>query len=157
MASSVKPGTPLRLHVAGDAKSEEAARIISEACAEWPGPVFTFTHAWSDVPRDAWGTVSVFASIEHSGDAALAIERGYAPALVVPEHRADGRCEHVDGVKYTPCTFQVDKTPCADCKKCLHADALRDASAGIAFAAHGSGKKRVINQLVQLRKKDGTQ
>src|SRR3954468_7603539 len=77
---------PLRLHLVGDCKTDEAARIVSTAAAEHTAkhdrPVWTYTHAWREVERASWQSVSVLASCETEADVAAAVERGYATAIV---------------------------------------------------------------------------
>lgn len=155
-AKRVRQGTPLRLHVSGDCRTAEAAKIVADACREWPGPVWVFTHAWPDVPRSAWGTVSVFASIEDPNEAPEATARGYAPALVVGEHPTNGRSWVAGAVQFIPCPFETRGVACSDCRLCFDADRMIRDGFGIALAAHGSGKKRVKNVLIQLRLKSNT-
>ncbi len=152
-AKSVRQGSPLRLHVSGDCRTPEAARIVADACRDWPGPVWVFTHAWRDVPRSAWGTISVLASIEDPNEALEAAKAGYAPALVVEEHPASGRSWLAGAVKFIPCLFETRGVVCSECRLCFDADRMSRDGFGIALAAHGSGKKRVKNVLVQLRLK----
>jgi hypothetical protein len=144
-------GRPLRLHVAGDCRTDRAARIVGAAAADWRrrrgGEVWTYTHAWRVVSRAAWGkAVSVLASMERADDAQLARERGYAPALVVAEH--DGNRRRVEGgVTWIPCAEETRGLTCTECRLCLDADRLRDRGLGIAFAAHSQGRKRVLRVL----------
>jgi hypothetical protein len=153
-ARRVARGTPLRLHVAGDSATAEAAQIVAVACNDWPGLAWSYTHAWREVPRDAWGRVSILASIERHDEAASAINRGYAPALVVTEHPHDGERWQAGGVTWIPCPSQIDETKtCSNCGLCFNAELLLRRGEGIAFAAHGSGAGRVRDALVQLRKK----
>jgi hypothetical protein len=61
-------GRDLRLHVGGDAPTAACAQLLGGAAADWRrrggGAVWTYTHAFRDVPRAAWGpAVSVLASI----------------------------------------------------------------------------------------------
>jgi hypothetical protein len=59
---------PMRLHVVGDCSTKTAARTVSKAADAYSAKrgqkVFTYTHAWRNVPREAWGQVSVLASCE---------------------------------------------------------------------------------------------
>lgn len=71
---------PLRLHVSGDATTPYRARTLSDACKSWQAPVWAYTHAWRDVQRDNWGTVSVLASCETITAAKEALAAGYAAA-----------------------------------------------------------------------------
>lgn len=138
---------PLRLHASGDAATSFAARTLSAAASRWPGPVWTYTHAWRDVAREDWRDVSVLASCETSTDAKLALAAGYAPALVVQEHPADGRAYELDGMKIIPCPEQTRGIPCVECGLCLDDTALKARRAVVAFAAHGGGRKRVLTVI----------
>jgi len=138
---------PLRLHVVGDARTDAAARVLSDATARYiirgGQPVFTYTHAWRTVARESWGPVSVLASCENVPAAKQASERGYAAAVVVKAHPVDGRAYEQDGMKVIPCPEQTRGISCSSCRLCFDANKLRDRSAVIAFAPHGSKAKRV--------------
>lgn len=132
---------PLRIHVGGDAPTPEAARLIAGAARRYServeAPAYTYTHAWRDVPRDAWQGVSVLASVETVEDAKLALARGYAPAIIV-DHFDGNRASTVDGIRLIPCPAQTrDDVSCADCKLCMRADTLVANRSAVAFAAHG--------------------
>lgn len=133
---------PLRLHVSGDCRTESAARIVSEAASKWSNKVWTYTHAWKKVPRSAWGTVSVLASVDRPEDIALARERGYAPAIVVESH-ASPKAKLMHGTKFIPCPAQTKSVTCTSCQLCFDANRLHKDGFGISFAAHGPAKKRL--------------
>lgn len=140
---------PLRLHVGGDARTEAAARVVSAAAERYSDrggqPAFTYTHAWKRVPRDAWGTVSVLASVEslaEARDARDARAAGYAPALTVDRHPADGKAWRDGELRVVPCPEQTRGVACADCRLCFDASALRLRGAVIAFAMHGSQNRK---------------
>lgn len=111
------------------------------------GPVWTYTHAWRDVAASSWSGINVLASCESTADGAKAMERGYAPAVVVPELPANGKAFVRDGVKWIPCLEQTRGKTCVDCRLCWDTEALRARGAGIAFGAHGASKKRVLTVL----------
>lgn len=146
-ARMVPRGRPLRIHASGDASTAGRARTLSDAAAHWPGPTYTFTHAWRDVPRKAWGTVSVLASVESLDDAKAALRAGYAPAMVVSAHPVDGRAEVREDVRVIPCPNQTRGTRCTDCRLCFDAPGLLARNAAIAFAVHGASKKRALTVL----------
>ena len=83
-------GLPLRLHVAGDCRTDETAQIVSAAAERYSKRnrqgSWTYTHAWRAVERASWGAVSVLASCETPDQAVEASEQGYAAALVVSEY-----------------------------------------------------------------------
>lgn len=143
----------LRLHVMGDARTTRAARALAAAIKRWKarggGAAWNYTHAWRNVRREAWGPVSVLASMEDPKQAALARKRGYAPALVVAEHPPDGRAWEAHGTKWIPCPAQTREVGCTDCRLCFNADALFKRKAGIAFAAHGA-RRNVVKRRLQV-------
>lgn len=141
-AKRAPDGYPLRLHASGDARTATCALILSDACKEWRGPVWTYSHTWRTVPRAAWGSVSVLASIEDPRDGRVALRAGYAPALVVHAHPKDGRSWRSHGVTWIPCPEQTRGVACIKCRLCFDADALKERRTGIAFAVHGNGAKR---------------
>jgi hypothetical protein len=131
----------LRLHVVGDSTTVDGTKLLAAAARRYSSrssrSVWTYSHSWRSLPRSAWGSVSVLASCENVGEIADARRRGYATALVVPEHTTkrlyrDGR------QKILPCPEQTSSVSCADCKLCMRDDYLREAGITIAFAAHGS-------------------
>lgn len=142
----------LRIHVAGDARTVTAAKVISRAVSRWQARggnlAWSYTHSWKDVPRSAWGTVSCLASVESVRDAKLAMRQGYAPAIVVPEHLSD-KAYYLPGsnIKWVPCPQQTRGIGCSDCRLCFNADGLHERKTGIAFAAHGAGTKKIKRKL----------
>jgi hypothetical protein len=144
-------GRDLRLHVSGDCRTHPAAAIVSEAArryvARGGGVVWSYTHAWRDVPKSAWAGVSVLASIERPEDAVLALSAGYAPAIVVPEFESN-KAYLIGSVKFIPCPAQTrEDTACVDCRLCLNAEGLLSRNSGIAFAAHGVKTKSLKKHL----------
>lgn len=148
-AREVPKGYPLRLHVTGDCRTQRATKILADAARAWPGPVWTYTHAWQAIDRVTWGPISVLASIEDPRNARRAMRQGYAPALVVAQHETD-RAFRAHGVRWIPCPEQTRGVPCSRCRLCFDADALRARGAGIAFAAHGVQAGRVRRRLPVL-------
>lgn len=149
-------GRDLRLHVGGDVGSEAGARLLAEAAVRWTlrggGRVWTFTHLWREVPKDAFAGISVLASAETPEDIELARRDGYACAIVVDKF-SSAKAFSLPGTnaKIIPCPAETRGTTCVECRFCLDADALLDRNVAIAFAAHGSGKKKVVEKLVRLR------
>lgn len=141
-------GRDLRLHIGGDARTTAAAYRLGRSALSWGirggGDVWTFTHAWKDVYRAAWGPISVLASVESAADANRATLRGYAPAIVVPEFPSD-RAFTLPGspTKWIPCPAETRGKTCVECRLCLDAPALSKRGTGIAFAIHGRGADKV--------------
>lgn len=146
-------GRPLRVHVSGDCRTQRAARTVAAACRDYVerggGPVWSYTHAWRNVPRSAWEGVSTLASVESTEDAHKARKQGYAPAILVDEHE-DHRAYMKDGLRIIPCPAQTfDDKSCVDCRLCFDADRLYKSKGVIAFAAHGTKTKNLRLNVVK--------
>jgi hypothetical protein len=152
-----KGGRDLRLHVGGDVGSEQGARLLANAAADWHerggGAVWSFSHTWRRIRRDSWRPISILASVERAEDIDLAAQAGYAAAVVVP-HFPSSRSFRLQGstARIVACPAESVGATCVRCRLCLDADALSKSNTAIAFAAHGSGAKRVREALVQLRR-----
>ncbi len=146
-----RDGRPLRLHEVGDCPDEECAAVVSgaveDAQAEGAGLAWTYTHAWADIPREAWGDVSVLASCETLGDVEEAMDfHRYAAALVVAsfteQHRKSGMIQ---------CPEQTGASPdCATCRLCMRDDLLLRKGRFIGFEVHGQRAKRGVALLGEL-------
>lgn len=139
-------GKTLRLHVSGDARTDKSAKLLSKAEKSWDGQVYTYTHAWRSVSRKSWGNVSVLASCESIADAKRALKKGYAPSLVVKEHKG-AKAYVQDGLKIIPCPSQTKDITCEKCNLCMNDKMLRDQKAAIGFAVHGAGVKRALKVI----------
>lgn len=147
-ALNVVEGRPLRLHTVGDCATDEAARIVSAAAGRYRarggGPVWTYTHAWRDVSRESWGSVSVLASCETAADVEAAKERGYATSIVVD--RFESRKRHTlgpaagaaAGADILPCVEQSSGATCSSCRLCFDDEERRRTDYSIAFLVHGA-------------------
>lgn len=149
-------GRDMRVHVGGDVATERGARLIGAAAqrfthARGGGTVWTYTHWWREIPREAFGTISVLASIERAEDAPRALARGYAPAITVEAFPEGGRAfslPEAPGVRFVPCPQETRGTTCVECRLCLDVDlANLKTPTGIAFAAHGGSTERVKRKL----------
>jgi hypothetical protein len=146
----------LRLHVSGDARTIESAKVLSKAIDRWKkrggGKVWSYTHAWRQVPRSAWGNVSVLASIESVKDVAAVQAQGYVPAIVVDHHISE-KAYKLPGsdIKWVPCLQQTRDISCSDCRLCFDDKKLKAIGAGIAFAAHGAGTNKVKRRLQVIK------
>lgn len=150
-----KGGRDLRLHVGGDVGTVAGARMLAVAADNWRarggGTVWTFTHWWRDIPRDAFGYISVLASIERPEDVAVANAAGYAAALVVDSFPSS-KAFSLTGTeaRVVPCPAETRGATCVECRLCLDVD-LRRKNVAIAFEAHGPAARRAKQALVQLR------
>ena len=147
-------GRDLRLHIGGDTTSVSATLALAHAArryrARGGGAVWTYTHRWNQIPRAAWGPISVLASVETVRAANLARARGYVPALVVPQFpsRRRFRLENmVDEV--LPCPAETGRRTCIECRLCLDTAGLRRRRQAIGFAVHGSEKGKVSLPVVR--------
>ena len=148
MAAHAPPNHAMRVHVSGDATSDFRAAQIARGARVWAGPIWSYTHAWRDVKRTSWGRVSILASCESLSQVAEAQKAGYAAALVVAHHPADGRARREEnGVKVIPCPSQTRGVKCTDCKLCWDDQLLLSQHACISFAAHGATKKRTLSVI----------
>ena len=151
-----RDGRDLRLHVGGDAGTTRGARLLAGAAARWAarggGRAWTFTHLWRDIPRAAWGPISVLASVESHDDIEVARKAGYAAAIVVPELTSKKPFSLPGSTfKIMPCPAEKAGKTCVTCRLCLDADKLIASDLAIAFEAHGPTKRVVVEKLVQLR------
>lgn len=155
MAIAGLTGTlPLRIHVVGDATTDTAAKLLSDAATFYSNKhgqkVWSYTHAWRDVSRKSWQNVSVFASCESTVDAQKAMSLGYAAAVVVESHK-DTKAYLENGVKLVPCPQQTGRAKdCVSCGLCMRAPQMLAAGSVIAFAVHGQGTKKATAKLVQI-------
>lgn len=151
-------GRDLRLHVGGDCPDTASARVLAEAAARWRarggGDVWTYTHRWREIPREAWGSISVLASCETPADVMAARGRGYAPAIVVRRF-PDRRAFYVSGIvgRVIPCPAETGKRSCVECRLCFDDRALYERAATIAFEAHGGldGAQKARRSLPVMR------
>lgn len=144
-------GRDLRLRTIGDATTTEAARLESDAVerlkARGLGAAWGYTHAFRTVTRNAWGRVSILASVDAPSQASEAYAAGYAPAVYLAAFPSEKAFE-LDGHKWIPCPAQTrDDTGCADCRLCMNAEKLFERRTGIAFAAHGVKEKQMKRRL----------
>ncbi len=146
---------PLRLHVVGDCKDEESARVVAKAADRYRRknhePVWTYTHAWSTVKRRAWGKVSVLASCDTPNEVIRAKARNYATAVVVDQF-VNTRAYVSDGIKIVPCPQETGRVRfCTDCRLCFKDDLLKKADVTIGFAAHSGGARKMKDKLSAFR------
>jgi hypothetical protein len=148
---------PLRVHVLGDCKTDDAALIVSQAMldhqAKQSQPAWTYTHSWRDIDRASWHNVYVQASCETAEEVAQANARGYATALVVEKFESKRLYTTQSGARVIPCLEQVGLTPdCMSCRLCLgpSIEKRRELGISIGFATHGSQKKKAAAALARI-------
>lgn len=149
-------GRPMRLHVAGDATCADGAELLAGAAKRWRerggGPVWTYTHRWATIPREAWGSISVLASCEMPSACENAVKRGYAAAITLPYFPSD-RAFRLPDTKLTvvPCPAETRGRTCVECRLCFEADKLRERGQVIGFAVHGRGRTKAAKRLNVLQ------
>jgi hypothetical protein len=149
---SAQGGRDLRLHMGGDVGSALGAQLLAGAAGRWRdrggGTVWTFTHAWREVPREAWGPISVIAAVEQAED----IQVARAAAIVVDKFPSD-KAFSLPGstTKIVPCPAETRGKTCVECRLCLDADKATRRNIAIVFEAHGPTARRVREALVQQR------
>ncbi len=144
----LRGNVPLRLHIGGDCRTTEAAEVVSRAAARyslrWDQPVWTFTHGWRDphrVQRSAWGLISALASCETLDELDLVAAMGYAPALTVQAHPADGKAWKWKDWRIVPCLEQTGRAQsCESCRSCFDDSHLKSSRTAVAFQLHGPPK-----------------
>ena len=145
---------PLRLHIVGDCKTPSAAKIVADACGDYISKdqqkVWTYTHAWRDIPRSNWGDISVLASCETLEEAHHAMKRGYAASIV--RLKKFDRPFNYQGVTMTPCLEMTKGIKCKDCRLCFNDKKLLENKRVICFFPHGDGSEEVKHEI---RKKEG--
>jgi hypothetical protein len=146
---------PLRLHVVGDATSNETAAMLARSSGEyskrWNMPVFTYTHAWRHIDRESWGEISVLASCETVEDTHLAMQKGYAAAIVRPDPPLAARAMKHNGIRELPCVHETRDVPCISCGLCWDDKRLREKKIVIRFTAHGRRSKTVATTLRSMQ------
>ena len=143
---------PARLHVEGDSNTTKRARTLSAAAGRYMDrtsqPVWTYTHSWRVVPREAWGRVSVLASCHNMADVEAATARGYACALIVTHYNSP-TFKLPGGFTAVVCPSFTKGTGCATCAQsrrlCMNDTALRAKRIVVCLECHGAG----ANQAAQ--------
>ncbi len=149
-------GRDIRLHVGDDVSSTLGAQLLADAAGRWRNrggaAVWSFTHTWREVSREAWGSISMLASIEQPEDIQAARAAGYVAAIVVDKSPPTRR---------SPCRGRPRRSSRAPPRR----GTRRVWSAGCASAptswpggtspsrseAHGPTARRVREALVQQR------
>ncbi len=149
---------PLRLHGGGDCRSRQGLQKLEKSAVKYTGrhnqPVFTYTHSWKKFARHLWGKISVLASCETMYEVACAMGKGYAACITLPAFPNGNKAFRVGKLKVVPCPEQSSTAyvDCSTCRMCMDADKLLADNTVIAFAAHGSGKKKVQATLELLQR-----
>lgn len=148
---TLKGDYDLRLHVIGDCKTTKAAEVLAKASAEHSAKhgkkVWTYTHAWREIPREKFGDISVLASCETLEECKQAMRRGYA-ASVVRLKPFKGTMPF-SGLKMTACKELSNGTKCSKCKLCMNDQKLLKNNEVICFFPHGSGATKAKEAILK--------
>lgn len=147
--SNLNGNKPLRLHVVGDCRTPKAAEVLAHAAFKYnlkeDQPIWTYTHAWREIPRAKWGNISVIASCETFDDARLAHKRGYAISMV--RYEPFNKRFKWEGFTMQPCLEMTVGKQCNQCKLCFNDKLLHNNKTIICFFPHGARKNKVIEYL----------
>lgn len=131
----------LRLGVSGEASGPRGVASLAVAALDWKrlvgGDVWGYTHRWATILRDTWGPISVLASVDRVADLKRAMNRGYAPAIVVqehPDHKPFSVPVGGHSVRFIRCPNETMGMACVECRLCLDGARLAERGMGIAFA-----------------------
>ena len=130
---ALKGDRDLRVHVVGDSRTPNAARIVGDAMVRYEQrsgfKAWTYTHSWKHVPYSAWGGASVMASVHSADEIKRARAQGCtAFALAVAERHPGRKAYTVAGHQVIPCPaqFKDSGVQCYDhdrgrgCNICKH-------------------------------------
>ena len=154
----LKGAYPLRLHVVGDCRTAKAAEVIACAAKEYTAkqnqPVWTYTHAWKEIPRKKWGDISVLASCETIDECLLAMKRGYA-ASIIRLKKFDGSFEWElkdvkKKVRMVACKEITKGIQCDKCRLCFNDKKLLEKNEIICFFSHGS-KSKEVDKIIEAK------
>lgn len=144
----------LRVHVVGDARTNESARILSDAMRahrmKSGKRAWSYTHAWREVANASWQGESVLASCETMADVKESHSKGWASALVVEKYEEKKVYDLGSGFRGIPCPATIGPKQCVDCGICMNASGLHRTKTVVLFEPHGSGKNKVIKTLQTL-------
>lgn len=152
----LRPVVPLRVHVTGDCPDAETAGIVGAAMARYDqradtrgargAYAWTYSHAWQEIPINAWHGARVLASCHSAEQIREADAAGYAVAAVItsPSRRAySGEPYGLPGWRFVPCPAEYHEpgarvVTCADCQLCRHPERLRAGRLAVAFKGKGN-------------------
>ena len=134
----------LRVHVVGDCKTEEEAKLVGDAASRFmarkrPTAAWTYAHAWKVIKRAAWGAMSVLASCHTKDEVKEAMASGYAASITTAKMPEKAFTE--DGITYVPCVEQTKGITCVACRLCLDDKKLLEKKIVIVFELHTAAKK----------------
>lgn len=144
---------PLRVHVTGDCGDIETAGIVGAAMSRYDARsrargayAWTYSHAWAEIPREAWQGARVLASCHTPEQIRAADAAGYAVAAVItsPSRKAySGEPYGLTGWRFIPCPAEHHEpgsrvVTCYDCHLCREPERLRAGRLAVAFQGKGA-------------------
>lgn len=149
----------LRVHVVGDCATAETAGIVGKAMVDYQKrsgkAAWTYTHSWRRFGPKAWRGANVLASCERPEQVRQAQAKGYACALIVPDHPTN-KVYQYGGLNILPCPAQFwtgpkpgDRTlTCETCNICQRPDMLRERNLVVGFQSDLRLMKKKIYKLI---------
>lgn len=149
----------LRVHVVGDCSTAKVAGIVGKAMVaherKHGKAAWTYTHSWRRFLPKAWQGARVLASCESASQARQALARGYAVALIVPQHPTN-KIYRYKGLNVVPCPaqFKYDgerAVTCENCTLCQSPDMLRSRKLVVGFQPDGGTQGKVNRVLANTK------
>lgn len=146
----------LRVHVVGDCATAETAGIVGKAMVDYEKrsgkAAWTYSHSWRRFTIRAWRGAKVLASCERPEQVAQAEARGYATALIVPDHPTNKVYEY-KGIKILPCPAQFYPggkrvVTCEHCAICQSPDMLLKKGLTVGFSSDLRLMKKKIYRII---------
>jgi hypothetical protein len=147
----------LRINIVGDLTTDSCVTVVADAITRYrlkshrKYKVWAYTHAITK--RSSWGKdVSVLRSCENLEQVAKAFNDDFAAAMVVDTYESTSAYTLTDkkGNSFVgipcPATTKADIS-CKSCRLCMNEDKLKKLNRVILFAAHGTGKKKMLPVL----------
>jgi hypothetical protein len=144
----------LRVHVVGDCATPEAAKLVGAAMvaheAKHGKAAWTYTHSWRRILPKHWQGARVLASCETPDQVRQALARGYAAALITPQHPSN-KVYQFGGLNIVPCPAQFKggrtQVTCEDCTLCKSPAMLRERNLVVGFQPDGGTKNKVLKVI----------
>jgi hypothetical protein len=155
LADTLPDGGMVRANVSGDVldgsgqADEPYLTALSDLARQRPDvDVFTYTHAWRDLPVDPAPGVTVNASCESAPDLERAIAAGWPTVLTDPGGPDSLIGQTVAGRRVVQCPAQTrEGLTCTQCRLC----ARPSRRSTVAFIVHGSGKAQAARAIASQR------
>jgi hypothetical protein len=154
LAGTLPDGGMVRANVSGDVLAEDGTpdapylAALSALAADRPdADIYTYTHAWRDLPADPAPGVTVNASCETAEDIERAAAAGWPTTVVDPGGPNSLIGQTIAGRRVVQCPAQTGDTTCSDCRLC----ARPRRRSTVAFTVHGSGSRQAATAVTARR------